>query len=44
MVSKKFLFVLVLLFSINFILACIDINTASLVELDEIKWVGPATA
>ena len=41
MVSKK-----VLLFFISFIHGCegVDINTASLEELDEIKWVGPTTA
>ena len=43
MVSKKLLF-LVFLFSINFVLACIDVNTASLSELDELTGIGPTYA
>jgi competence ComEA-like helix-hairpin-helix protein len=45
MENKRILFILILIISINFILAdCVDINTASISELDEIKWVGPVTA
>lgn len=42
--KKIILFLGLLIVSINFILACININTASISELDEIKWVGPTTA
>ena len=48
-INKKILFAILIIINLNFILAScgegqVDINSASAVELDKIKWVGPATA
>lgn len=45
MVSKKIIFLLIILISVNFASAkCININSASIEDLDKIIWVGSVTA
>lgn len=42
--EKRLIVLFLFLFILVSVSGCVDINTASASELDEIKWVGPATA